>query len=79
MQDFKNFDPQRLELLEARIMGNRHTPIVISDDEQEHHQQQQQPQYQQMQHHSNDSVESGGKNSHEEQPELKVSCRQLAR
>ncbi len=59
MQEFKNFDPQRLELLEARIMGNRHTPIVISDEE----------------HHSNDSEGSASRNSHqgvEEKPEVKV-------
>ena len=42
MQDFKNFDRQRLELLEKRIKGiygtggNQQTPIVISDDEHEH-------------------------------------------
>ncbi|XP_072029817.1 serine/threonine-protein kinase tousled-like 2 isoform X2 [Amphiura filiformis] len=59
MQDFKNFDPQRLELLEARIMGNRHTPIVISDDEHDKK--------------SNDSAGSASRNSHaEEQPEIKV-------
>ncbi|XP_041478196.1 serine/threonine-protein kinase tousled-like 2 [Lytechinus variegatus] len=34
MQEFRHFDPQKLELLEARIKGNRSSqqPIMIADD-----------------------------------------------
>ncbi|XP_071495579.1 serine/threonine-protein kinase tousled-like 2 isoform X1 [Diadema antillarum] len=34
MQEFRHFDPQKLELLEARIKGNRSSqqPILITDD-----------------------------------------------
>ncbi|XP_011662441.1 uncharacterized protein LOC105437488 [Strongylocentrotus purpuratus] len=34
MQEFRHFDPQKLELLEARIKGNRsqQQPIMIADD-----------------------------------------------
>ncbi|XP_071812805.1 serine/threonine-protein kinase tousled-like 2 isoform X2 [Apostichopus japonicus] len=32
MQSFKHFDPQKLELLEARFKGRREQPIIIKDD-----------------------------------------------
>ncbi|XP_033639946.1 serine/threonine-protein kinase tousled-like 2 [Asterias rubens] len=33
MQDFRNFDPQRLERLEARFKGNRSQPPIVIDDD----------------------------------------------
>ncbi len=33
MQDFRNFDPQRLERLEARFKGSRSQPPIVIDDD----------------------------------------------